>query len=179
MWFRTLLRHTIMGLTARLVNVPGFMTAGTVLTPLDTLVTPVGTVVTEQQFENNKYSYQCPTENRYSVLQDRPCSDVLNVNDSAKSASELNNAQGSIPVIMSNRTDKRLAFRRDRYNPRSHPEPSQYENDDSDDDFEMHIRRRSKRFYIGSFKQYILSKTSILCDQERCCCYVDKHTQIW
>ena len=140
-----------------IVNVPGCMTAGTVLTPLGTLVTPVGTIVTEQQIENNQYSYQCPTENRYTVLQDRPYSDVLNVNDSAKSASELNNAQGSIPVIMSNRTDKRLASRRDRYNPRSHLEPAQYENDDSEDDFEMHIRRRSNRFYIGGFKPSISS----------------------
>ena len=52
---------------------------------------------------------------------------------------------------------KRLASRRDRYNPCSHPEPAQYENDDSDDDFEMHIRPRSKRFYIGGFKPSISS----------------------
>ena len=53
----------------------------------------------------------------------------------------VNNARGSIPdLVMSNRPDKRLASQRDRYHPRSHPEPAQYENVDSDDDFETHIR---------------------------------------
>ena len=198
-----------------IMGVPGLMSAGTVLTPLGTIVTPEGTVVNGGQIGNNPYMYQCSTENRYTVLQDKSYSDVINTNSTAKTASDVNNGQipvirsnrsdkrsaprrerynprshpepaqyvnddrggiikdtpnvgdsanstclvsnarGSIPVIMSNRPDKRLASRRDRYNPRSHPEPAQYDNDDSDDDFETHIRRRSRRFYIGGFKPSI------------------------
>ena len=69
----------------------------------------------------------------------------------------MNESQGSIPVHVSSRTDKRVASHRERYNPRPdpEPEPAQNEDDDSDDDFEMHIRHRSKRFYIGGFKPSI------------------------
>ena len=60
------------------------MSAGTVLTPLGTIVTPKGTVVNEGQIGNNPYMYQCSTENRYTVLQDKSYSDVINTNSTAK-----------------------------------------------------------------------------------------------
>ena len=96
-----------------------------------------------------------------------------------------NEQQDSIPVhissrpenyVTSNNSDKRLASSQGRYDPRSHPEPefAQYEEEDSDDDFEMHIRRRSRRFYIGGFKtKHIWTKAYALCHQERCPCDVD------
>lgn len=70
---------------------------------------------------------------------------------------------------VSSRPDKRFASRRDRYdpgsqpesdrrcryNPGSHPETGHDGGGDSEDDFERHKRRRSKRFYIGVFKPSI------------------------
>ena len=134
----------------RTMNAPGSL-------PVGTVITPMGTVITDKRFENDQVPYQCPVENRFAVLQDKMYNNVLKVSDSVNCTSDVNESQGSIPVHVSSRTDKRVASRRVRYNPRPHPEPEppQHEDDDSDDDFEMHIRRRSKRFYIGGFKPSI------------------------
>ena len=125
----------------------------------------MGTVITNKRIENDETSYQCPVANRFSLLQDKTYISALNVNNSVNRASSLKESHDSIPVHISNRSDmrvsdksdKRFASRQDRYDPRSHPEPelAQYDDKDFDDDFQMHIRRRSRRFYIGGFKPSI------------------------
>ena len=88
------------------------------------------------------------------------------MNNSVSRTSGVKELHGSIPVhisdrpnmrVSSDRTDKRYASRQDCYDPRSHPEPelAQHEDDDSDDDFQMHVRRICRRFYIGGFKPSI------------------------
>ena len=133
--------------------------------PIDTVITPMGTVITNKRIENDETSYHCPVANRFSLLQDKTYSSALNVNNSVNRASSLKESHDSIPVHISNRSDmrvsdksdKRFASRQDHYDPRSHPEPelAQYDDEDFDDDFQMHIRRRSRRFYIGGFKPSI------------------------
>ena len=151
--------------------------------PINTVITPMGTVVTDKRIENES-SYECPVYNRYAVLQDKMYSETLNINNPFLRPSGANEQQDSIPVhissrsenhVTSNNSDKRLASSQDRYDPRSHPEPefAQYGEDDSDDDFEMHIRRRSRRFYIGGYTKHIWTKAYALCHQERCPCDVD------
>ena len=133
--------------------------------PINTVITPMGTVVTDKRIENES-SYECPVYNRYAVLQDKMYSETLNINNPFLRPSGANEQKDSIPVhissrsenhVTSNNSDKRLASSQDRYDPRCHPEPefAQYGEEDSDDDVEMHIRRRSRRFYIGGFKPSI------------------------
>ena len=121
--------------------------------PIDTVITPMGTVVTDKRVENES-SYDYPVYNRYAVLQDKMYSETLYINNPFLHSGGANEQQDSIPVhissrpenhVTSNNFDKRLASSQDRYDPRSHPEPefAQYGEEDSDDDFEMHIRRRT------------------------------------
>ena len=103
--------------------------------PINTVITPMGTVVTDKRIENES-SYECPVYFRPSGANEQQ--DSIPVHISSRSENH----------VTSNNSDKRLASSQDRYDPRSHPEPefAQYGEEDSDDDFEMHIRRRSRRF---------------------------------
>ena len=75
----------------RTINAPGSL-------PVGTVITRMGTVITDKRLENDQDPYQSPVENRFAVLQDKMYSNVLKVSDSVNCTIDVNESQGSIPV---------------------------------------------------------------------------------
>ncbi|MCG7876974.1 MAG: hypothetical protein N0C90_11660 [Candidatus Thiodiazotropha endolucinida] len=80
---------------------------------------------------------------------------MLKTNIHDKHDKRATNSSTNIPVLISDRINKRVASSHDSHTQRQRAELIQADGDDCDDDFEKYIRRKSKRFYVGGFKPSI------------------------
>ena len=109
--------------------------------------------------------YHCPVSNRYSTLgdvsyEDNTTSYSAAVKGNINSRKSEQNSS-TIPVVISrSREDKGKSRKdfRDQSHVREFDQDEQHDYDDCDDDFEMYVRRRTARFYLGGFRPTITEK---------------------
>ena len=116
----------------------------------------------EERVRNDEHvtPYHCQLKKRYNALGENmdtkgslSYSAVLQTDQSRTTAEQ--NRTTTIPVLISNKRKEQTV---DSRRPRVARADNFGDNDDNDDEFETHIRRRSHRFYVGGFKASVTEK---------------------